>query len=45
LLNERLISRLLINSVKVEGNQVSAAGLLRDIRGVERLDTTHLRVK
>jgi hypothetical protein len=45
LLNERLISRLLINSVKIEGNQVSAAGLLRDVRGAEKLDTTHVRVK
>jgi hypothetical protein len=45
LLNERLISRLLINSVKVEGNQISAAGLLCDVRCAERLDTTYVRVK
>jgi hypothetical protein len=29
LLNERLMGRLLMNSVKVESNQVSAARLLR----------------
>jgi hypothetical protein len=45
LLNERLIGRLLINSEKVEGNQVSAAGLLLDVRGAERLDATYVRVK
>jgi hypothetical protein len=45
LLNERLISRLLIKSVKVEGNRVSAAELLRDVRGVERLEISHVRVK
>jgi hypothetical protein len=44
-LNGRLMSRLLMNSVKVEGNQISVFRLLRAVRGAERLDTTHLRAR
>jgi hypothetical protein len=31
-----------MNSVKVEGNQVSVVRLLRAVGGAERLDTTHV---
>jgi len=45
LLNVRLISRLLVKSVKEESNQALAARLLRAARGAERLATTYVRVK
>jgi hypothetical protein len=44
-LNKRLSARLLVNSVKIESNQVSADRLWRAARGAERLGTTHARVK
>ena len=45
MLNVRLISRLLVKSVKVESNQASAARLWRAARGAERLGTTYVRAK
>jgi hypothetical protein len=39
------MSRLLMNSVKVEGNQVLVVRLLRAVGGAERLDTTRVRYK
>jgi hypothetical protein len=44
-LNERLSIRLLMNSVKMESDQVSASRLWRAARGAGRLGTTYLRVK
>jgi hypothetical protein len=41
----RLISRLLVKSVKVKSNQALAARLLRAAAGVESLGTTPVRVK
>jgi hypothetical protein len=45
LLNVRLISKLLVRSVKEESDQASAARLWRAVRGAERLGTTHVRAK
>ncbi len=45
MLNVRLISRLLVRSVKVESNQALAARLWRAVAGAESLGTTHVRVK
>jgi hypothetical protein len=45
LLNVRLISRLLVKSVKVESNQASAARLSRAAAGAESLGTTLVRAK
>jgi hypothetical protein len=41
----RLISRLLVKSVKEEINQAVAARPLRAIRDAERLAITHVRAK
>jgi hypothetical protein len=41
----RLISRLLVKSVKEESNQVLAARLLRAVRGAERLGITLVRAR
>jgi hypothetical protein len=45
LLNKRLISRLLMKSVKEESNPAAAARLLRAVRGAERLGITCVRAK
>ena len=45
MLNVRLISRLLVKSVKEESNQALAARLLRAAGGAERLGITHVRVR
>ena len=45
LLSKRLISRLLVKSVKEESKQVSAVRLERVAQGAERLGITHVRVK
>jgi hypothetical protein len=45
LLNKRLISRLLVKSVKEESNSAAAAKLLHAVRGAERLDTTLIRAR
>jgi hypothetical protein len=45
LLNKRLISRLLVKSVKEESNPAAAARLLRAVRGAERLGITRVRAK
>ena len=45
MLNVRLISRLLVKSVKVESDQASAARLWRAARGAGRLDITPVRAK
>jgi hypothetical protein len=42
LLNVRLISRLLVKSVKVESDQALAARLWRAARGAGRLGITHV---
>jgi hypothetical protein len=44
-LNVRLISRLLMKSVKEESDQALAARLWRAARGAGRLATTHVRAK
>jgi hypothetical protein len=44
-LNERLSARLLVNSIKMESDQVSAGRLWRAARGAGRLGTTRARVK
>jgi hypothetical protein len=41
----RLISRLLVKSVKEESDQASAPKPLRAVQGVESLAITHVRVK
>jgi hypothetical protein len=43
--NVRLSSRLLVRSVREESNQALAARLWRAAASVERLDTTHVRVR
>ena len=46
MLNVRLISRLLVKSVKVESDQASAARLSwRAARGAGRLGTTYVHAK
>jgi hypothetical protein len=45
LLNVRLISRLLVKSVKVESDQALAARLWRAARGAGRLGTTYVYAK
>jgi hypothetical protein len=45
LLNVRLISRLLVKSVKVGSNQALAARLWRAVRGAGRLGITYVHVK
>jgi hypothetical protein len=45
LLNKRLISRLLVKSVKKESNPAAAARLLRAVRSAERLDITLVRIR
>ena len=45
MLNIRLISRLLIKSVKVESDQALAARLWRAVRGAGRLGITHVRAE
>jgi hypothetical protein len=44
-LSVRLISRLLVRSVREESNQVSAVRLWRAVRSAERLGITYVRVK
>jgi hypothetical protein len=44
-LNERLSARLLVNSVTMESDQVSAGRLWHAARGAGRLGTTPARVK
>ena len=44
-LNARLISRLLVKSVKEESDQVLAARLSRAVVGVERLAIIRVRVR
>jgi hypothetical protein len=43
-LNVRLISRLLVRSVREDSNQVSAVSLSRAVQGAESVVTTHVRV-
>ena len=45
MLNVKLISSLLVRSVREESDQASAARLWRAARGAERLGTTHVHVK
>lgn len=45
MLNVRLVSRLLVQSVRGESNQVSAVRLLRAAVSAESRGITHLRVK
>jgi hypothetical protein len=45
LLNIRLLSSLLIQSVKKESNQALAVRLVRAAQGIESMGTTHARVK
>jgi hypothetical protein len=45
LLNVRLISRLLVKSVKVESNQALAARLWRAVKGAGRLGIIHVRAR
>ena len=45
MLNIRLISSLLIRSVREESNQALAARLWRAARGAGRLDTTYAHAK
>ena len=45
MLNVRLISRLLVRSVKEESDQASAARLWRAVRGAERLGTIYVHTR
>jgi hypothetical protein len=45
LLSVRLISRLLVRSVREESNQVLAVRLWRAVRSAERLGITYVHVK
>ena len=45
MLNVRLISRLLVRSVKEESDQASAARLWRAVRGAGRLGITYIYAK